>query len=174
MIKNYLKIAFRNLSKYKGYALINIFGLAIGLASAILIMLFVQDELSYDKNHAKADRIYRVGLKGKIKKDDLNTAVTCYPMASTLREEYPMVEQATRLQPREDALIKIGSKQHMEQQMLLADSNVFDIFTMPFIQGDPKTALKEPNTAVLTRSVAQKYFGNENPVGKVIEWVDGD
>lgn len=174
MIKNYLKIAFRTLSKYKGYALINIFGLAIGLASAILIMLFVQDELSYDKNHAKADRIYRVGLRGKIKKDDLNTAVTCYPMASTLREEYPMVEQATRLQPREDALIKIGSKQHMEQQMLLADSTVFDIFTMPFIQGDPKKALKEPNTAVLTRSAAQTYFGNENPVGKVIEWVDGN
>ena len=174
MIKNYMKIAFRTLSKYKGYALINIFGLAIGLASAILIMLFVQDELSYDKHHIKSDRIYRVALNGKIKKDDLKTAVTCYPMATTLKDEYPVVEQATRLQPMENALLKIDDKQHMEEHMLFADSTVFDIFTMPFIHGDPKAALNEPNKAVLTRSAAKRYFGNENPVGKMIEWVDGN
>ena len=174
MFKNYLKIAFRTLSKYKGYALINIFGLAVGLASAILIMLFVQDELSYDKHHENAERIYRVGLKGRIKKDDLKTAVTCYPMASTLKEEYPMVETSTRLQPREDALFKIDDRQYMEKYMLYADSTVFDVFTMPFIQGDPATALNEPNKVVLTRAAAEKYFGNENPVGKVIEWVDGN
>lgn len=174
MIKNYLKIAFRTLSKYKGYALINIFGLSIGLASAILIMLFVQDELSYDKHHEKAERIYRVGLTGRIKKDDLNTAVTCYPMASTLKEEYPIVNEATRLQPREDALLKIEDKQYMEKHMLFADSTVFNIFTMPFIQGDPEKALNKPNKVVLTQSAAKKYFGNKNPMGKTIEWVDGN
>src|SRR6056297_3848620 len=107
MLKNYLKIALRTLQKYKGYTIINVFGLAIGLASAILILLFVQDELSYDKHHKKADQIHRITLTGRIMADDLNVALSSYPIGPTLKEEFPAVENAVRIQPQEKSVIRI-------------------------------------------------------------------
>jgi putative ABC transport system permease protein len=172
MIRNYFKIAIRTLLKYKGYAMINVFGLAIGIASAVLIMLFVQNELSYDDHHVKADRIYRIGLKGKIKNDEMALAVSTSPMASTLKDEYPVVEDATRLQPRQRAILKVSERKFVEKNLFYADSTIFNIFTIPFVKGNPEEALTEPNKAVITESTAKKLFGNQNPIGKVIDWVN--
>ncbi len=172
MIKNYFKIALRTLQKYKSYAIINIFGLAIGLASAILILLFVQDELSYDKHHKKADQIHRITLTGRIMADDLNVALSSYPIGPTLKEEFPAVENAVRIQPQEKSVIRIEDRKYIEDHLLFADSTIFDVFTMPMLKGSQKKALAEPNKVVLTESTARRYFGSADVLGKTIEWAD--
>jgi putative ABC transport system permease protein len=174
MIRNYLKIALRTLQKYKGYTVINVFGLAIGLASAILIMLYVQDELSYDQHHEKADRIYRVALDGKIRSNNLRVAVSSNPMAPIMKDDLPAVEKAVRIQPQDKSVIRIQDKKYIEDHLVFADSTIFDVFTIPFIKGNPKKALNGPRKAVLTQSMAEKYFGDASPVGKTFEWVDRD
>ncbi len=172
MLKNYLKIALRTLQKYKGYTIINVFGLAIGLASAILILLFVQDELSYDKHHKKADQIHRITLTGRIMSDDLNVALSSYPIGPTLKEEFPTVENAVRIQPQEKSVIRIEDQRYIEDHLLFADSTIFDVFTMPMLKGSQEKALAEPNKVVLTESTAQRYFGSTDVLGKTIEWTD--
>src|SRR6056297_55250 len=172
MIKNYFKIALRTLQKYKSYAIINIFGLAIGLASAILILLFVQDELSYDKHHKKADQIHRITLTGRIMADDLNVALSSYPIGPTLKEEFPAVENAVRIQPQEKSVLRIENREYIEDHLLFADSTLFDVFTLPMLKGSQKKALAEPNKVVLTESTARRYFGSADVLGKTIEWAD--
>jgi len=169
MIKNFVKIAFRNLLKHKVFSLINITGLAIGLACFLLIALFVTDELSYDKYNKKADRIYRVDAEIKFGGNELMLAVSSDPMGATLKKDYPEVEQYARVYHDGNQLIKKGTEYISEVNIVHVDSTFFDVFTLPAISGDTKTALNEPNTVVITESMAKKYFGNINVLGKVVE-----
>ncbi len=166
MFENYIKTALRNFLKHKGFSFINIFGLAIGVACCLLIVLFVLDEVSYDQYHEKADQIYRVGIRGFINNILFRGVVTCSPMAQTLVNEYPEVTAATRLRNFGFPVFRYEDKVFSEEKVFWVDQSFFDVFTVPFIKGDPKTALAQPNTIVLTRSMALKYFGDENPVGK--------
>ena len=169
MFKNYFKIALRNLLKSKGYTLINVAGLALGLAACLLILLFVQDELSYDRHHAEADQIYRVTLEALLGEQEINGPITPAPMAQALVNDYPEVVQATRLFTFSgETLVRYEANQFIEERFFFGDSTVFDVFTFPLLQGDPETALVEPNTVVLTESTARKYFGQEDPMGKTI------
>lgn len=168
MFKNYLKIALRNFLKHKGFSFINVFGLAVGIACCLLILLFVVDELSYDKYHEKADRIYRAGLYGFIGGNEFNGVVTASPMAKTLADEYPEVEAATRARNFGFPVFRYGDKVFSKEKVFWVDPGFFDVFTVPFIQGDPETALEKPVTIVLTQSMAKKYFGDEDPLGKTI------
>ena len=174
MLKNYFKIALRTLQKYKGYTLINVFGLAIGLASAILIMLYVQDELSYDQHHQRKDRIHRITFQGKIRSSEIQSALSSNPMGPVMRAEYPAVEEMTRFRATMNSVIRIEDRKYIEDHLFFADSSVFDVFTMPFIEGNPDKALSEPNKVVLTRSTAKKYFGEASPIGKTIEWANAN
>jgi putative ABC transport system permease protein len=169
MFKNYLKIAFRNLLGHKGYTFINVAGLAVGMACCILILLYVRYELSYDRYHDQADRIYRVSLHGRLAGNDVNVTYTCVPLAPTLVNEYPEVLHATRLRRAyRTILVSIGDRRFNEERVFYADSTYFSVFTLPLILGDPKTALSAPNSVVLTRETANKYFGEENPIGKTL------
>ncbi len=170
MIRNYIKIAWRNLVKNKTFSLINIIGLATGLACFILIALYVVDELSYDKYHEKADRIYRVNSDIRFGGNELKLAVNSDPMGSTLKKDYPQVEQYTRIYNSSGSkLVKKDKEFINENAVAHVDSTFFDVFTFSSIAGDIKNALNEPNTVVLTESTAKKYFGSANAVGKTIE-----
>jgi putative ABC transport system permease protein len=173
MFKNYFKIAFRNLIRFKAYSLINIFGLAIGIAACIFILLFVRDELSYDKFNKKGDRIYRVHSKGKILGNEFNLAVSPAPLGETMVSDFPEVIQSVRLNYNANMLIRYKENVFIETRFFWVDSTIFDVFTIPFIQGNPKTALNEPHTIVLTETTAKKYFGSEDPIDKIMNMEDG-
>lgn len=166
MIKNYLKIALRNLRNQKGYAFINIFGLAVGLACCIMIMLYVTHELSYDKHHEHADRIYRVVSKIDFSGNYLELASAPAPMGPTLKQDFPEVKAVTRFRPIGSRIIKKDDINIKEEGLVLADPTVFEVFSMSMLYGDPGTALEEPNTVVITDKVAQKYFGKIDAVGE--------
>jgi len=181
MFKHNLKIAIRNILKYWKYSFINIGGLAIGLASFIFIVLYIEDELMYDKFHEKADRIYRVNRLYNSNDVDEDAATVSFPCGPTLLLDYPgIVENQVRFfnqlrnqwffdyQKSETETIRFN-----EPYFLLADSTVFDIFTFPFIAGDPKTALDRPGTIVVTESTAKRYFGDEPALGKVLRVEEG-
>jgi putative ABC transport system permease protein len=166
MIKNYLKTALRNFLKHKGFSFINIFGLAVGIACCLMIVLYVFDEISYDRYHEKADQIYRVGIDGFINNISFHGAITCSPMAQTLVREFPEVEAATRLRNFGFPVFRYEDKVFSEERVFWVDQSFFDIFTVPFVKGNPETALAEPNTIVLTQSMALKYFGHQDPLGQ--------
>lgn len=169
MLQNYFKLAVRNILKHKFFSAINILGMSIGIAACLLILLYVVDELSFDRFHANADRIYQVGLQARIGDQDVTTANTCPPMAETLVKEVPGVEAATRISNFWGTpSLKYGDKAFTEEKVFHADSNFFEFFGYKLLEGDMETALKEPNTVVLTKSIATKYFGNESPLGKLI------
>jgi putative ABC transport system permease protein len=163
-----LKITLRHLRKRKGISLINIAGLIIGVVGFILIALFVQDELSYDRYHEKADRIYRVNVRAVANNTEFYGAAACTPMAEALVREFPEVEASTRLHRFGVPLVRYKDKVISEERFWSADPTFFDVFSAPFLKGDPKTALTEPYSVVLTRSTAEKYFGSENPIGKTL------
>ena len=168
MIAHSLKITLRNLKKRRGISLINIVGLTIGVIGFILIALFVQDELSYDRHHEKADRIYRANVRAIANNTDFYSATTCTPMAQALVTEFPEVEASTRVHRFGIPVIRYQEKVFSEERFLFADPTFFEVFTIPFLKGDPKTALAEPNSVVVTRSTAERYFGQEDPVGKTL------
>ncbi len=168
MIRNYLRIAFRNLFKHRGFSIINIIGLTVGLACCFLILLFIRDELSYDKYNDKADRIYRVELHGRINDSDFNMAVSCVPVGPTLKRELPEVENFTRIHKYGVPVMRYKDKVFSEEKFCLADSTFFEVFTLPFIEGNPRTALVKPNSIVITETTAKRYFGNEDPMGKFL------
>ena len=174
MLKNYVKIALRNLQKYKTYAVINMAGLAVGLASCLLIVLYVQDELSYDRFHEKAERIYRIVEDQQLEDRVSHLATTYTPLAPALATEFPAVEAAVRLYPY-PVLVRYGeAKKFQEDHFVLADSTVFDVFSFRLIRGEAHTALAEPFTVVLTASTARKYFGDADPIGQVLTVRDDD
>jgi putative ABC transport system permease protein len=176
MISNYLKIAWRNLLKSKGFSFINITGLAAGLACFILIALYVVEELSYDRYHEKADRIYRIHSHIRFGGNDLNLAVSADPMGATLKKDYPQVEEYTRLYASQGSkLITKGDQKINEDAVVHADSTFFNVFTFTPIAGDLRGALNDPNTVVITETAARKYFGTtDGVVGKTIETNDNN
>ncbi len=172
MIKNYLKTAFRIITRNKAYSFLNIIGLATGMAACLLILLYVQYELSYDRYHQNASQIYRI-----IKEDPGNYylgsnqyAVTPAPLAQALMDEYPEILSVTRIDSRGNNLISYGKKTFLEPAVHFADPQTFEIFTFHFIRGDSKTALQDPYSIVLSESMARKYFGDENPMGKILNY----
>ncbi|MFH0736917.1 MAG: ABC transporter permease [bacterium] len=172
MLANYLKIALRNIIKFKAYSIINILGLAIGITGCVLIMFFVADELSYDKFNNDAKDIYRICLKAKINEMNLNLAATPAPLAETLIRDFPEVITAVRLSTSGNMTIRFEDKAFVENNFIWADSTFFDVFTCEFVRGNKKTALTEPHTVVLTEAMAKKYFGNIDPVGKIMNFED--
>ena len=173
MIKNYFKTAFRNLFKNKIFSAINIFGLAIGIAICLIIMLFVSNELGYDRYNKKADRMVRISFRGSAAGETFNEASIMPPVAQTMKTDFPEVQEATRIRDYGTPRLIYGDKSFKEDAFAFVDSNFFQVFTLPLIEGDAKTALLEPNTIVITKSLAHKYFGNEDPMGKVISFKDG-
>jgi len=166
MLKNYFVTAYRNLVKNWSYSFINIIGLSVGLAASIFILLFVFHELSYDTFHKKSDRIYRAAVDGKMAKNTFIAAVTAAPMAEALLNEYPEIEKTVRVRKSGDWLVSHEDKTFNEEGILFADSSFFQIFTYKFIHGNPATALKNPESIVLTEKIARKYFGQTDVVGK--------
>ncbi len=169
MLKNYIKITFRNIRRNKGYTFINITGLAVGMACCIMMLLWVQDELSYDKFHEKADRIFRTQVKIG---DFALWASSPGLLAPALKRDFPEVEGATRMRPTRRILLRSEEQSFYENSFSFADPDIFDIFSFPFISGDPKTALSDPGSVVLTESKARQFFGDEDPIGKVIQYGD--
>ncbi len=175
MFKNNLKIAWRNLLKDKVSAAINIFGLSVGLACCILMAMFVQNELSFDKFHKNAASIYRVisiaegGPTGKI-----NLAVTPSAWAPLIKKDYPEVKQIVRVLKDEKTLLGQKGKEHsFAKNLLLVHSSFLNVFSFKLLKGNPATVLSQPNTIVLTQQAAERYFGNEDPLGKTIECTTG-
>ncbi|MDB5242891.1 MAG: hypothetical protein JWP57_3516 [Spirosoma sp.] len=170
MLRNYLKIAFRNLRKQVGFTAINVFGLALGLACCLLILLYVADELSYDRYNLKADRTYRINADIRFGGNDMKMAVTPDPLGPTLKQDYPQVEQFVRLHQRGTWLVKrAGSTNNLrEDDITFADSTLFDVFTLPLVSGDPKRALTQPNSVVISESAARRHFGHKNPMGQML------
>jgi putative ABC transport system permease protein len=171
MFRNYLKVAVRNLLKHKGYTFINILGLAVGIAASVLIFLYVTHEMSYDKFHEKADRTYRITADWSNQGDSrIHQLGTPYILAQTIRDKYPQVESITQLSgPLGDVVLRYRDNAFKETDVFAAEPSFFDVFSFPLIKGNPDTSLKDPNMLVLTRSLAQKYFGDEDPIGKTIE-----
>jgi len=168
MFKSYLKIAFRNIRRHKAYSFINIAGLTIGMTCVVLLLLWIQDELSYDKFHEKIDDIYLVAAHCKKEKDELQ--VPSVPGVGPLLEElFPEVEESARfLAGYRTFILSYQDKTFSERRIFPAEPEVLEMFTFPLIEGDPKTALKDPYSLVLSERVAKKYFREENPIGKVI------
>lgn len=170
MLKNYLKIAWRNLSKHKFYTFLNVFGLSLGLASCLLITLYVVDELSYDKSFENAERIYRVNSDIKFGGAEMKLAVAPDPLAFTLLKDYPQLEAATRLREDGSYLVRrTGATENLKEEIVVyADSTFFKVFSTPIITGDAKKVLTDPHTMVISERNAKKYFGNENAIGKTL------
>jgi|WetSurSiteA1Bulk_404760.scaffolds.fasta_scaffold00120_21 putative ABC transport system permease protein len=174
MLKNYFITAWRNITRDKFYTLLNITGLAIGLTATIFIALYIIDELTYDKSHLNYKRIYRLESHFVINgKDDL-FAATQIPLAPTLKDEYPEIEEYVRMAPTGTLFLKFGEREFQEDSIYFADSTIFRVFTHPMIKGDPTTALNRPYTMVMTESLARKYFGDDNPVGQTLKSVEGN
>ena len=174
MLRNYFKIAWRNLKKNKGFTAINIIGLSLGIGCFIIISMFVIDELSFDHYHEKSNRIYRINSDIIFGGTEMSMAVCSDPMGETLKNDYPEVEEYVRLYASQGAkLIKKGNEYINEAAVTHADSTLFKIFTLPAIVGDTKTALNDPNTVVITETVANRYFGSpELAIGQLLETDD--
>ncbi|MEO6731409.1 MAG: ABC transporter permease [Ferruginibacter sp.] len=170
MYKNYIKIAWRNLSQKKGFTAINILGLAIGIATCLVILLFVQNELSFDRFNKKASQIVRVYFKGTNPGGKMNESTVMPPTALALKTDYPEVLEATRIRDYGRPRFVVGNQTFKDAPFAFVDSNFFQVFTLPLLQGDAKTALVQPNTMVITKALAKKYFGNEDPMGKTIHF----
>jgi putative ABC transport system permease protein len=158
MLKNLLTISFRNILRDKAYSLINLTGLTIGITCSLFLLMYILDELSYDRYHVNAENIYRVVSNVKEPDDAFVWRITQMPLAEELRDNYPEVKNAVRFFSMQRDMFKVGDKEFYENDFQFADSNVFDMFTYQFIVGDPKTALDAPLSIVLTESVARKYF----------------
>jgi putative ABC transport system permease protein len=169
MIKNYLKIAFRNLVKHKVFGLINIVGVAIGLACFLLLSLYVRDELSYDRYHENADRIYRVSrtFLSKDGTESLRLGHAAPPFGPLIKQDFPEVEESVRLLE-SGWLVRYGDKVFDEENAFLAESNLFKVFTFDVISGNPDKALENPLSIMFSRPMAEKYFGKEDPLGKTV------
>ncbi|MEP6612605.1 MAG: ABC transporter permease, partial [Mucilaginibacter sp.] len=162
MIKSYITIAFRSIKRNLSYAFLNVFGLTLGIAACLVIFLIVRNELNYD-NYAKADRIYRVTLNAI----DFNSNVSL-AIAPKMRTDFPELEQVTQVMYSNEVMVKVGNNRFRDKNFAFADEHFTSVFNFNWIAGDPKTALNEPNALVLNETLAHKYFGDANPIGKVI------
>jgi putative ABC transport system permease protein len=165
LIWNFVKIALRKIKREKGTSFLNIAGLTLGMACFILIVLWVQNELSFDKFHANKDRLFRI--QNKLSSGSYANSLT-YALPPVLKEKYPEVEEFARVWPWHRSLVKYRDKSFDEENYYLTDPGFFKMFSFPFIHGDPETALQDKYSVVLTQRAAQRFFGDENPVGKVL------
>jgi len=171
MLKNYITVAIRNILKYKFFSLINITGLVIGITCCLLLFVYVMDELSYDTFHKDYQQVYRVALHGRIGGQEARTTTSAIPLGPAMLAEIPGIDHYLRMKTAAYGAgyaIRYEEKSFTEQQILIADSNFFTFFSFPLIQGDPRTALNEPNTMVLTEALANKYFGTTDAIGKTL------
>ena len=168
MFRNYLKTSWRNLTRDKSYTLINIFGLAIGVAACLLITLYILDELSYDTFHDRSDRIYRVYTDGQFGNNRFRSVLTPNPMKEALLSDYSQVESVTQFFKQDQVNIQYEDKRFVENDVYYACKDFFKVFDFPLVRGNPEEALAEPNQIVLTESMARKYFGDTDPVGKTM------
>jgi putative ABC transport system permease protein len=173
MLKNYLRIAFRNLWRHRVFSFLNIMGLTIGMSACFLIFLYVRFELSYDDFHPKGDRIYRMVTDIKTPTETLNWSVASAPMAINAKAEFPEIEAVVRVNP-SSILVRRADIKFQEDNMAFVDSAFFETFDFPLIAGDPRTALKEPFSVVLSETAAKKYFGTANPMGQHLILTDGN
>ena len=172
MLRNHLRIAWRSLVREKAYGAINLFGLAVGIAAVMLIMLYVGHEMDRDRFHKDADRMFRVLRVAHNESGDRFIGVTSGPYAEALKTDFPAdVEAAVRVMPN-DGLVTVGDRSFIEKRVFLADAAFFDFFSFQLSSGDPSTALAEPNSIVLTGAMAKKYFGNANPMGQIMRLDD--
>jgi ABC-type antimicrobial peptide transport system permease subunit len=169
MIKNYFKIAFRNIKRYSTYSILNISGMAIGMASAILILLYVQEEWSYDRHFKNADNIYRV-IENQNPSAGASSLFAVSPgeLTKTLREEYPEIIRSSRYEPHSELRLKKGDVFMHETAVATVDKDFLKMFDIEFVQGDINSALNDPHNVVLTEEMAHKYFGNEDALGKTL------
>jgi putative ABC transport system permease protein len=169
MSKNHLIVAWRNIKKGKAYSALNIIGLAIGMACCVLIFLYVQHELGYDKYHQGGNRIFRVAQKIQKDSAELDTARVATPLIPAIRNNFPEVESAVRFQLSTwDNLVERKETKHYEDWVMIAENDLFNVFTIPFVRGNPQNALDRPNTVVITERIARKYFGQDDPVGQTL------
>ena len=167
MLKNYLTTALRNLWKRRAFSLINILGLSVGMTACFLIFLYVRFELSYDSFHSSANRIYRLVCDVKTPTETIKANGPAWPVLPNMKPVFPEIESAVRVAT-VSFLFRKGDIKYQEENSLLADPAFFEVFDFPLLQGDPKTVLKEPFTAVFSATTAKKYFGNANPVGQTV------
>ncbi len=169
MFQNYLSVALRNLRRHPAYSLINIAGLAIGMATCILILLYIQDELSYDRYHPHADRVYRIVDDIESGGQIVQTAGTPTGWGPALKRDFPEIELLVRMRGTESAwLVNLGNTIYYERKVIWAESDLFKMFHIPLAAGDPGTALTEPYSMVISEDLAFKYFGAEDPIGKAV------
>jgi len=169
MFKNYLKSAFRNITRNKFYSFLNILGLAIGIAAFIFIFLYIQDELSFDRYHESSSNIYRVESNFNISGKHETFAIVPTPMGPALKLEYPEVEEMCRFLNTGNTLFKYGNKEFYEDNFYFTDSTIFQIFTHKLLTGNPTTCLVEPQSIVIDQFTARRYFGDANPMGEILE-----
>lgn len=170
MIKNYFLIALRYALRNKAYTLINLFGLAIGLTSSIMILLFVADEISFDRHNEHFSEIYRICIRGKIQGNEVVAALSNAAIGATLKNDFPDVEEFTRLYTFSgDPKVRYEDRVFIEENFYYVDSTFLNVFTAPVIYGNPDEMLNRPYTVILTEETARKYFGNEDPVGKLLQ-----
>lgn len=172
MIRNFLLVAFRNLRRNKAFSAINIVGLAIGIATCLLILLFVGHELSYDRYNDKANRIVRVTFQANMPGGMIKEADVMPPVGPTLKKDFPEVLEATRIRTYGTPRLSNGRQIFREDRFAFVDSSFFRVFTIPLLRGDTATALTQPNTIVITKAVARKYFGSEDALGKTMVFKD--
>ncbi|MEQ9563818.1 MAG: ABC transporter permease, partial [Woeseiaceae bacterium] len=170
MFSNYVKIAWRNIVGNALFSAINIIGLAIGLACCIIITLFVRYETSYDKHWVNADRTYRVTRD--FFSNNLRLAAVAPPIAPLLKNDFPEIEDVTRIMAPGGLTLSYGDVRLREENMVIADANIFDFFDLRFVQGDAATALARPTNVVMTERAAERYFGNDDPIGKTLNLMD--
>ncbi|KPK88209.1 MAG: hypothetical protein AMS27_00185 [Bacteroides sp. SM23_62_1] len=175
MLRNYLIVALRNIFRNKLFSIVNVFGLAIGLACCFLILLHVKDEFSYDKFHERADQIYRLVLHRYYPDTQVDYALSPHSLGPVMFQEMPEIKAITRLfQGQGETAITYGEKTFNESRFMLADSNFFDFFSIRLLNGDPKTILRNPQELILTETTAKKYFGDDDPVGKTLTATFGE
>lgn len=171
MLKNYFTTGLRNLRKYKGYTFLNISGLAVGMAACILMLLYVQNERSYDRFHTKADRIYRVGFENLQGGKWVTGVTNSWAIGELLKENFSEVEQVVRIQPWR-SVMSYEEIRVEEDRLAVVDDTFFEVFSFNLIQGDKASVLDSPNSVVISERVAQRYFGDHNPIGKVLDFND--
>ena len=174
MLKNYLQIATRNIKRDKIFSLINIVGLAVGVTCFITLSLYIINEFSYDKFNEKADQVYRIYVHSNINNIESNNSKTAAPTGATLLQNFPEVLSYTRIGYFGAHSLRYQDKVFREGDIYTADSTYFSVYTLPFLYGNPHTALTNPNSIVLTEKESKKYFGNDNPVGKSFIVDDND
>lgn len=168
MLKNYIIVALRNITKHRVYAVINILGLSIGITCSLLLLLYIKEELSYDNFHTKGENIYRIAARAIVQDTEVKTPTTMAPMGPALKNDYPEIVDFVRLSNFGETLVTVGEVKFYENEIFAADASFFKIFSFELLDGDAKTCLKEPNDMVLTQTMASKLFGDENPVGKTL------